>query len=120
MVQQMTNEELLNIEETDKFYVRFRLTNKEIIEWKENKKFKHLKTELESIPNIKFGCLEQEEYGCVYNFILPTRPLMRRLIRVISSLMSNKKEHIYRVSNQKCVTTSHGNYLGTPKVCNLF
>ena len=121
MVEQMTNEELLDIEEKDVFYVRFRLSNIEIEQWKKDGKFKHLKEELLRIPNIKFGCLEQPSGYCVYNFILPTLPLMSRTTRLISALMSGKKPHIFQVPNTEYFTSpSSGAFSGTPKVCNLF
>lgn len=82
----------------DKLCFSLSLENKKIQEWIENRKFAHLKKELQIYQNLEFGCLK-EECGCHYIFFAENENSRWRIMNLIDSLIKN-----FKVPLIKCPT----------------
>ena len=82
----------------DKLCFSLSLENKKIQEWIENRKFAHLKKELQIYQNLEFGCLK-EENACHYIFFAENTDSYWRILNLIYSLIKG-----FKVSLIECPT----------------
>ena len=75
---------------SDKLCFCLSLENRKIQEWIENRKFAHLKKELQIYQNLEFGCLK-EENACHYIFFAENTDSYWRIMNLIDSLIKNFK-----------------------------
>ncbi len=123
MVEQISYEELKRLwGHTDERGIAVSLSPDEIEDWKKNGKFKHLKRELENIPNIKFACTQEDDGLCWYTFFTHSKELSNRIVNLCNELKysnSHKKYiHITEVDNKN--GSCCGRVTGSERSCSLF
>lgn len=97
--------------------MQLRLTHTEVEEWKQNGNFKHLKKELENIPNIEFSCSKTQTH-CIYTFKTHSSELTSRLSSLIKEMLDNKKVRLMKAKREK--KYGHYSWRGEKSTCPLW
>lgn len=95
------------------------LSESEIEEWKQNRNFHFIKTELENLTNLKFACVKTE-FGCFYYFIAPTETLSNRIASMLFSLYEKKQKQSLVKSKTHNWGTAGSHLDGEVQSCPLF
>lgn len=120
MVKELDTEELNEHLHNDPFGLQLVLTKENISEWTSSGKWKHIKKELRSIPNVEFGCSSTDS-GCVYYFFFYSYEMQRRFINLLKALENDTEISLVNSSKEQLTETrkpcqTHP----TATTCNLF
>ena len=125
-MEQITDKSVLEriVHSTESNIVRVRLPPDKIEQWKQEGYFRHIRSQLQNIHGLKFGCTQDDNGQCEYYFILPSKELKNRVYHMLNCLWEQKqKSQLVKckpVYPEEKGDTRIGNIYGQAKACSLF
>lgn len=125
-MEQITDKSVLEriVHSTESNIVRARLPPEKIEQWKQEGYFRHIRSQLQNIHGLKFGCTQDDNGTCEYYFILPSKELKNRVYYMLNDLWEGKqKEPLVKckpVYPEEREGTRIGSVHGQAKACSLF
>jgi len=125
-MEQITDKFVLEkiVRSTEGNIVRARLPFDKIEQWKQKGYFRHIRSQLQNIYGLKFGCTQDDNGTCEYYFILPSKELKNRVYHMLNNMWTQGE--IKQLVKYKPVypetkgDTRIGSVHGQAKACSLF